>query len=425
MKNSIKRSPGVLLLPFPVLVIAVILLQLSPAAQRPDKDAPATPSAAYKRATEPLRDWLKLTEPTLELNLKAINEQERRAREYSSLFKSREWKGEELLELGRLYNLANQPENAEMSLKAYLRESAAEKKTIAHQQLLNALNAQKKWNDAVSVASDLLDETAYDQDIINSTQALIEALRATNLRQAVILSEKRLPRLLTYAEGNLKNPGHAAWVLDLAMELGALYREAGEKPKSDQFYTSLLSRFRSGPLASEERVRIGVESALQRARLIGAAAPPIAAVEYIDMQPRTISELKGKVILLDFLAHWCAPCIESFPYLDVLQRKYEASGLVVLGVTSYYGFFGSKEKVSPAEELAELKALKADHRVRFGFIVGPRANETAYGIAGLPAYGLIDRNGRVQYLEPGTTAQQKLRLEQMIQRLVRQPEHRR
>ena len=160
-----------------------------------------------------------------------------------------------------------------------------------------------------------------------------------------------------------------------------------------------------------------VEAAFQRARLLGAEAPEIVAVEYIDMQRTNVSDLKGKVILLDFLAHWCAPCIASFPELDVLEKKYEASGLVVLGITSYYGFFGSREKVSPAEELTELKSLKEKQQVKFGFIVGPRDNETAYGIAGLPAYGLIDRNGRVQYLEPGKTK----RLEQTIQRLLHEP----
>jgi len=188
--------------------------------------------------------------------------------------------------------------------------------------------------------------------------------------------------------------------------------------KSDQFYTSFLSKFSSSPLVSEKRVKIGVEAAFQRAHLIGAEAPAIAAIEYIDIQRTNISDLKGKVIILDFLEHWCAPCIGSFPELDAFKKKYEGDGLVVLGITSYYGFFGSREKVSPAEELAELKSLKEKHQVKFGFIVGPRANETAYGIAGLPAYGLIDRSGRVRYLEPGVTRQ---RLEQMIQKLLDEP----
>ena len=403
---------------FRILVIPIIFLQLSSAGQSPPKGAPSTPGDAYERATEPLREWSKLTDPPLETNIKANKEQERRAKEYSNLFTLSKWKGEELLNLGRLYELANQYERAETAFTAYLREPDAQKKSIARKQLLYVLDAQEKWNDAIPVASLLLDEPTYDQDIIRSTQSVIDELRTTNPRQAVILSERRLTKLFTYAEGNLKNPGHAAWVLDRAIELGALYREAGEQAKSDQFYTSFLSKFSSSPLASEKRVKIGVEAAFQRAHLIGVEAPAIAAVEYIDIQRTNISDLKGKVIVLDFLAHWCAPCIGSFPELDALKKKYEAEGLVVLGVTSYYGFFGSREKVSPAEELAELKSLKEKHQVKFGFIVGPRDNETAYGIAGLPAYGLIDRSGTVRYLEPGLTRQ---RLEQMIKKLLDEP----
>jgi thiol-disulfide isomerase/thioredoxin len=399
---------------FRISVIPIIFLQLSAAVQSPATGPPSTPSEAYERATEPLRE---LSQLTLEANIKANKEQERRAKEYSNLFTLSKWKSEELLNLGRLFELANQYERAERAFTAYLREPDAQKKTIARKQLLYVLDAQEKWNDAIPVASLLLDEPAYDQDIIISTQSVIDGLRTTSPGQAIILSERRLPKLFTYAEASLKNPAHAAWVLDRAIELGALYREAGEKAKSDQFFTSLLSKFNSSPLASEKRVKVGVEAAFQRARLLGAEAPEIVAVEYIDMQRTNVSDLKGKVILLDFLAHWCAPCIASFPELGVWKKKYEASGLVVLGITSYYGFFGSREKVSPAEELAELKSLKEKHQVKFGFIVGPRGNETAYGIAGLPAYGLIDRNGRVRYLEPGKTK----RLEQMIQRLVHEP----
>jgi thiol-disulfide isomerase/thioredoxin len=406
---------------FRISVIPIIFLQVSLAVfQSPAKAPPQTPSEAYERATEPLREWFKLPNQTLETNIKANEEQVRRAKEYSNLFIRDKWKGEELLNLGRLYELANQHEKAERAFTAYLREADAQKKTIARKQLLDALAAQEKWNDAIPVASLLLDESTYDQDIISSTQSLIDGLRSTNLRQAVILSEKRLPRLFTYAEASLKNPDHVAWILDRAIELGALYREAGDKTKSDQFYASFLSRFSSSPLASEKRVKIGVEAAFQRARLIDAEAPAIAGVEYIDIQKTNISDLKGKVILLDFLAHWCPPCITSFPEIDVLKKKYEASGFVVLGITSYYGFFGSREKVSPAEELAELKSLKEKRQVKFGFIVGPRDNETAYGIAGLPAYGLIDRNGRVRYLAPGRTKQQKQRIEQMIQELIQE-----
>jgi hypothetical protein len=128
---------------FRISVIPIIFLQLSAAAQSPAKGPPATPGEAYERATEPLREWFQLTNGTLETNIKAHKEQERRAREYSNLFTLKKWKNEELLNLGRLYELANQYERAEKAFKSYLREPYAQKRTIARKQLLDALDAGK------------------------------------------------------------------------------------------------------------------------------------------------------------------------------------------------------------------------------------------------------------------------------------------
>ncbi len=44
------------------------------------------------------------------------------------------------------------------------------------------------------------------------------------------------------------------------------------------------------------------------------------------------SEYKGKVLILDFYATWCAPCRDSIPHLIGLQKKYEAQGLQVVGL---------------------------------------------------------------------------------------------
>jgi hypothetical protein len=69
----------------------VIFLQLSLAVQSPAKGPPSTPSKAYERATEALREWSKLPNPTLETNIKANEEQGRRAKEYSNLFTQDKW----------------------------------------------------------------------------------------------------------------------------------------------------------------------------------------------------------------------------------------------------------------------------------------------------------------------------------------------
>jgi cytochrome c biogenesis protein CcmG/thiol:disulfide interchange protein DsbE len=56
-------------------------------------------------------------------------------------------------------------------------------------------------------------------------------------------------------------------------------------------------------------------------------ASPVSAAPPVDLD-----SYKGKVVVLDFWASWCVPCRRSFPWLDDMQAKYEADGLVIIGV---------------------------------------------------------------------------------------------
>jgi thiol-disulfide isomerase/thioredoxin len=56
-----------------------------------------------------------------------------------------------------------------------------------------------------------------------------------------------------------------------------------------------------------------------------------------------MSEYKGKVVILDFYATWCAPCRDSIPHLVGLQKKYEEQGLIVVGLN--VGGPGDEEEV--------------------------------------------------------------------------------
>jgi thiol-disulfide isomerase/thioredoxin len=378
--------------------------------------APKTPTEAFERATMPLRDFFKSKDQTLEGNIKANKEKERLAKQYSQMFKPSEWTGKEAFSLAQLYETANQPANAEKALKIYLNSSEPDQLAKATTMLLNALLNQKEFTGAIPVAEQLLNEPKYNQDIILAVQELINNLRPTDIKRAVSIAEKRFPKLMKYAEDHIGNPGHAAVMVNSALDLAAMYEEAGETAKSKEFVSSFLSQFNSSPLSSEKRIKQNVDAALLRSKLIGAQAPAIEAVEYIDMAQTSVADLRGRVVMLDFLAHWCAPCIASFPETNLLKQKYESQGLTIVGVTSYYGFFADQEKLSLTEELAALKKLKSQKNANFGFLIGPRTNETTYGVAGLPAVALIDRQGKIRYIKQG--ADYKKDIEKIIQKLV-------
>lgn len=101
------------------------------------------------------------------------------------------------------------------------------------------------------------------------------------------------------------------------------------------------------------------------------------------------TELKGKVILLDFWASWCGPCKESFPVLEELHKKYAASGLVVLGVNV-------DDKAKAADDFLKRRP------VSFPIVrdVSKRL-VSAVDIETMPTSFLIDRQGKIKGVHKG------------------------
>ena len=115
---------------------------------------------------------------------------------------------------------------------------------------------------------------------------------------------------------------------------------------------------------------------------IGSAAPDFT-VQDSDRKV-TLSDLRGKVVLLNFWASWCPPCIEETPSLIQLQRRMKDKGVVVLAVS-----------VDEDDELYH-KFLK-DYNMDLLTVRDPqqKANQL-YGTVKFPETYVIDRNGNIR-----------------------------
>ncbi|MBI5711317.1 MAG: TlpA family protein disulfide reductase [Candidatus Eisenbacteria bacterium] len=60
---------------------------------------------------------------------------------------------------------------------------------------------------------------------------------------------------------------------------------------------------------------------------------PAFTVRTLDGRTQRLSDLRGRPVMLDFWATWCAPCRASLPNLDAMQRRYGTRGLMVLGLS--------------------------------------------------------------------------------------------
>ncbi len=105
--------------------------------------------------------------------------------------------------------------------------------------------------------------------------------------------------------------------------------------------------------------------------------------------PVALDSLRGKVVLVDFWASWCAPCARSFPWLDAMQKQYGDSGLVVLAVT-----------VDKSSDAADRFLAEHPSTLLVGYDPAGEA-ASAFGVQGMPSTFLVGRDGVVRLRHVG------------------------
>ncbi|HET6670025.1 MAG TPA: TlpA disulfide reductase family protein [Pyrinomonadaceae bacterium] len=149
--------------------------------------------------------------------------------------------------------------------------------------------------------------------------------------------------------------------------------------------------------------------------------PEIVGAQWIDQQPVKLADLRGQVVLLDFWAHWCGPCQYVFPKLQRWHESYKDKGLVILGMTNYFGQTNGR-RATATEELAYLRDFKKRNRLPYGFVVSDsQINDANYGVTSIPMSFLIDRNGSVRFIAVGANEQETNALGKKIKELIEEP----
>lgn len=149
--------------------------------------------------------------------------------------------------------------------------------------------------------------------------------------------------------------------------------------------------------------------------------PEITVNEWIDQEPAKLAALRGKVVLLDFWATWCAPCRVTLPRLQKWHETYKDQGLVILGLTTFYGHAEGKPLTRP-QELAYLRDFKKRFSLRYGFAVADEDdNDRNYMVSSIPTTFLIDRRGVVRFISVGSSDLEAAALQKMIKKLIDEP----
>jgi thiol-disulfide isomerase/thioredoxin len=105
----------------------------------------------------------------------------------------------------------------------------------------------------------------------------------------------------------------------------------------------------------------------------------------------SLSALRGHVVLLNFWATWCGPCLAEVPQFAEWQRKYADHGLQIVGI-------------SLDDDEAPVDAAYRKYRLNYPVVMGDVHLAELYGgVYGLPVIFLIDRSGRIRFRHQGET----------------------
>lgn len=118
-----------------------------------------------------------------------------------------------------------------------------------------------------------------------------------------------------------------------------------------------------------------------RGALVGSRAPDFTLPD-IAGSSFSLTDLKGKVVILNFWATWCPPCKKEIPDFIELQQRYGEKGLEIVGVA--------------LEEREPVADYVASHGVDYRILIGDGRIAQQYGgIRSIPTTFIIDREGRV------------------------------
>lgn len=142
----------------------------------------------------------------------------------------------------------------------------------------------------------------------------------------------------------------------------------------------------------------------------GQPAPSLDRSEAIGPAMPASQDLKGKVVLLFFWAHWCPDCKNEAPILAKLLAKYQSQGLSIIAPTQRYGYVAGGKPASPDEELKYIVEMRDTVYSFLKDMPVPMsvANHERYGVSTTPTVVIVDRQGAVRLYHPGQMTEAEL-----------------
>ncbi len=187
-------------------------------------------------------------------------------------------------------------------------------------------------------------------------------------------------------------------------------RESIDLDRSEQNLTHLSDALSS--LGNrEEAEKYAAEAKMEYARRLRQSFVDEPSKEFelqtIGDQKISLSSLKGKVVLLDYWATWCKPCIKSIPLLKRLYEQYAKLGFEILYIST-----------DDAADSPKIIPFARENKIEFPVLFDNKTNDL-YRAWALPTVIFIDKNGRIRYRDMGFGDESPRKYETVIKELLK------
>ena len=239
---------------------------------------------------------------------------------------------------------------------------------------------------------------------------------------------------------------HSTWIIEAGKRLDAEQRRKfansivtsyvnlaeaiagqGENDKAIELLKRAQVEWPEAPAAAGR-----VKDVLARYELVGTVAPVISAPAWVNRTENGPLDLKGKVTLLQFTAHWCGPCKESYPGMKRLLERFAKDDFQIVFYTRTYGYFEQERNLTREQEIERDKTYFAGYGFTLPIAVGPPAvivtdgkhvpqedpMENAFAVGGIPQINIIDKHGKIRLVMIGYDDANEDRMAALIKGLL-------